>query len=1004
MTQAGSAHPIQRAPARPLHLAPGSAAESTLAGGATDSYLFDLQAGQYAGLVVDQQGIDVAVTLFAPDARRLRTVDGLSGAHGPEPVPMVAEVSGLYRLEIAAAPGASPGPYTLRVEAVRPASARDRTQVTAEALLAAAEELRRRDDRPSLEAAAARQLEALGLFRSLSAREREAEALSWLGWTHQSLDRYPAALDYYNQALALFRARGAERRTGTTLKNLGLVHQHLGEPEAALACFEEALKINRHLGERWAEAATLNLLGQTRESLGESEKALESYEKALALWRALGKRDEAALTGLSVASVEAALGETDRALDAARQSLAVFAAVNRPRETARALAVIGSAYGRSDRAREALAPLLRARSIQQRIEDRRGEGLTLNDLGWSYIVIGDLQRARECFSQALALFRETQDRPDEAVALAHLGWVEGELGHPREAVDALSRALPVLAGTGDRTIESTALLGLARAHRSLGDLAHARAAVEAGLARVESLRAAAGSTARASFFATKQPFYELYVEILMELHRREPAAGHDARALAASEEARARSLLELLSQSPDDLRRGVDPALLRRESDLAVQVNRADDRRRRLQDQGASPEHLAAADTELRRLLGELDRARDSIRRASPRYAALTQPRPLTLRQIQEQVVDRDTLLLEYALGKERSFLWAVTPGSLTSFELPPRAEIEDAVRRATTLLTAEDRTVAQGDTDLALAALSQTLLGPAAGLLAGKRLLIVGDGALHYLPFAALPLSAGHEVVALPSASALAVLRRELAGRPPAPATLAVVADPVFDAADPRAPRRTGAPPVPQPAVNRLARLPFSGDEAAALLSLVRPADRLAAIGLDASRDTVLSGGLARYRIVHFATHGVLDALHPELSGIALSGVDSEGRPQDSFLRAHEIYRLRLAADLVVLSACRTALGPEIRGEGLVGLTQGFLYAGARSVLVSLWEVDDRATAELMRLFYRGMLRDQLVPAAALRAAQTAVRREPGWDSPYYWAGFVLQGDWRTHQPRRNR
>jgi CHAT domain-containing protein len=157
-----------------------------------------------------------------------------------------------------------------------------------------------------------------------------------------------------------------------------------------------------------------------------------------------------------------------------------------------------------------------------------------------------------------------------------------------------------------------------------------------------------------------------------------------------------------------------------------------------------------------------------------------------------------------------------------------------------------------------------------------------------------------------------------------------------------------------------------------------------------------VLSGALARYRIVHFATHGILDTAHPELSGLALSGVDRQGRPVAGFLGAHEIYRLRLPADVVVLSGCETALGREIRGEGLVGLTRAFLHAGARRVVVSLWPVQDQATAELMRRFYLGMLHRHLPPAAALRAAQAGLRDEPAWRDPYFWAGFVLQGDWR--------
>jgi CHAT domain-containing protein len=162
------------------------------------------------------------------------------------------------------------------------------------------------------------------------------------------------------------------------------------------------------------------------------------------------------------------------------------------------------------------------------------------------------------------------------------------------------------------------------------------------------------------------------------------------------------------------------------------------------------------------------------------------------------------------------------------------------------------------------------------------------------------------------------------------------------------------------------------------------------------ASREAVLSGFLHRFRFIHFATHAVLDTAYPELSGLVLSLVDREGRPQNGFLRAHEISDLDLAADLVVLSACRTALGEEIRGEGLVGLTRAFVEAGAERVLVSLWQVDDRATAEIMRHMYREMVQEGLPPAAALRRSQLTLWRETDWRAPYYWAGFVVQGDWR--------
>ncbi|MGH9364414.1 MAG: CHAT domain-containing protein, partial [Thermoanaerobaculia bacterium] len=324
-----------------------------------------------------------------------------------------------------------------------------------------------------------------------------------------------------------------------------------------------------------------------------------------------------------------------------------------------------------------------------------------------------------------------------------------------------------------------------------------------------------------------------------------------------------------------------------------------------------------------------------------------------------------------------------------------------------------------------AAAALSQMLLGPVARKLGSKRLLIVVDGALQYVPFAALPsptrggyvpLGAEHEVVSLPSASVLAVLRREIAGRAPLSKTLAVLADPVFEKDDERL-KKVGRdtkesakaiPPLDSPLVRsaqdlgleeggrlRIPRLPFTRREAEAIFSLAPAAKRKEVLDFDANRAAATSEELGQYRFVHFATHGFLNSIHPELSGLVLSLVDRNGNDQNGFLTALEVYNLKLPVDLVVLSGCRTGLGKDVKGEGLIGLTRGFMYAGAARVLVSLWDVDDEATAELMTRFYDGMLgRRHLSPAAALRAAQISISKEKRWQAPYYWAAFVLQGE----------
>ncbi|HZF38060.1 MAG TPA: CHAT domain-containing protein, partial [Blastocatellia bacterium] len=581
------------------------------------------------------------------------------------------------------------------------------------------------------------------------------------------------------------------------------------------------------------------------------------------------------------------------------------------------------------------------------------------------------------------------------------------------------------------------LLGIARAEQKLGNLSRARQTIEQAIGIVESLRAGIhGQDFRASYFASRQEYYESYIDILMEQHKQNIAAGGDAVAFEVSERARARSLLELLRESRIDIRQGVDSSLLERERSLQQLLNAKAAAQVNLLNREHTPEQADAATKEIAAITAEYEEIQAQIRARSPRYAALTQPQPLGLAEIQQQSLDEDTLLLEYSLGENRSYLWLVSQRSIDSYKLPPRAELEAATRRVYELLTARQKHGAPPDRQLIAEAktLSRMLLGPAAPQLGGKRLVVVAPGALAYLPFAALPapedkkrpagdyepLIAKHEVVSVPSASVLSVIRREMEGRQRATKSVAVLADPVFEESDPRlasakngnSSGETPAAPAADAELSELTRairtmdfpdaragftrLAFSRREAESIIALTPGGTGLKATDFSASRALAMSRELSQYRILHFATHGLLNSERPELSGLVFSLIDQEGKPQDGFLRLHEIYNLQLNADLIVLSACETGLGKEIKGEGLIGLTRGFMYAGAPRVVASLWSVDDLATAELMKLFYQRMLKDGLPAGAALRAAQLELSREKRWASPYFWAGFVLHGEWK--------
>jgi CHAT domain-containing protein len=357
--------------------------------------------------------------------------------------------------------------------------------------------------------------------------------------------------------------------------------------------------------------------------------------------------------------------------------------------------------------------------------------------------------------------------------------------------------------------------------------------------------------------------------------------------------------------------------------------------------------------------------------------------------------------------------------------------------------------TETEGEYLKAAADLSQMVLGPVANLLPGKRLVIVADGPLQYVPFGALPepsrkgkgktegnggtelrkpLIVSHEIVNVPSSSTLALLRKEIAGRHAAPKLVAVLADPVFEAedsrvlktnrqSDPGAATRGDAEPEGAASSDslaedslsrsaaevgltregqRLRRLFFTRREADSILEQVPEGAGAKFLDFQANRTTAKAPDLVKYRVVHFATHGLLDSEHPELSGLVLSLVDEHGKQQNGFLNLQDIYNLNLHADLVVLSACQTGLGKDIRGEGLVGLTRGFMYAGAPRVMASLWNVDDVATSELMKNLYENMFKRGLTPAAALRGAQVEMWKSKRWSAPYFWASFVFQGEWR--------
>lgn len=977
-------------------LRPGGVVASDLDREETHVYRLPLEAGQYLRLQVEQYGVDVELVLSSPEGEVLLRADRPINDRGPELVLALAGASGEHRLTVRAYPKYGPGRYEARLEALRPASARDRLAATTYRRFREAEGLPREEAIRAWE-------ETLATWRELDETVLEGEVLARIGIDHYYHGEWEHSAERTREACRAM-ARAGDRHWEAVLRNgFGAMAASVGQVEEALEQYRRALALARQAHDPRTEATALTGIGATYRRQGHIQQALGHFEAALAI---LPESDRAtrpyALHDLGVFYFRY-FDDPDRArelLVAARDTWRDNP--DHRRWKARTLSYLAWIAWETGRLAEARSGVEEALAVRDGF-DPCGRATQLGRLAMVEEEDGDREAADARLADAFAILRETECPRNEATIL----WLAGLLAERRrDASTALThyeRSRSLAATQGDRTRVADALSGIARARRALGQRGEALSASRQVVAIFEDVRPSVWrEDLRRAYFATAQDHFDLHVGLLVE-------QGHAAEAWAAAERARAQVLRDLLLESGIRLRRTADAALVERERELRRELDALEAERLKVSEADSST--LPDLQREIRSGIEGLERVRGEIRRQSPGYAALTAPEPLSLPEVQRDLLDPGTLLLEYRLGEEASWLWAITPESFEGFTLPPREEIE-AVAREAARWTRSLRW--PGRNPAPLCELSRIVLGPVAGELDGRRLVVVvADGALEEVSFAALPspgaadcaeaapLVAGHEVVYLPSVAALAVQRRLLADRRPAPGWLAMVTDPVYGPEDERL-SRAGAPrpaSLERALPGRFERLRHSGEEAAAVLVELPRSKTVVVTGLDASEETVTGGTLAGHRIVHFATHGVLNPEQPLLSYLALSQVSADGRPVDGDLYAHEIYDLELPAELVVLSACDTARGRQVRGEGLVsGLPRAFLYAGAARVLVSLWPVPDRSTRDLMVLFYRGLIGQGLPPGRALQEAQRALWRDGR--PPYQWAGFVLQGDWRPLPP----
>jgi CHAT domain-containing protein len=886
---------------------------------------------------------------------------------------------------------------------------------------------------------------ALRLAEEMDSDQARARALNCFGEVIYERGNPREALIQYGRAEAILRRAGDRKILAQTLLSGGYCHSDLRSFEMAAAKYDEALAISQSIDDKRSAAGALVAIARMQMRRSNFQFALNQFYAAEELFAQMGDIIYLASSYDGIASVYMYMGQYQNAVrfwELALRSFEEAGLDNHVPGVLVALGVARLALGDND---GALSDMSQASALGRRSGNPVDRAYALLALGYAQYAADKLEVALRYLLQALELSEIAPSPLVEAEALSDIGFVYLALGEPGRATGYLERALRRFELNHDRAGEARALFGLAKAHDAMGNLALARQYLEKALEVTDSLRTeVVRQDMRVSYVAAVHDYYQLDVDQLMRAHEARPGEGLDRAAFRASERALARSLLENLAATGVDLREGVDEQLIREGEQL-----------RELLDEEYRQKAIHADETgqaadqltdQTRDLKMKYEQIRAKIRASSPRYATLTSPEPLALGEVQSQVLDDETTLLEYSLGEERSYLWVISSDAFSVYTLPAREEIDDLAKQAYALLSRPTASRAEEERYWKTASrLSQMILGPAIAQIEDRRLVVVADGALRYVPFGALPkvgrhgdravpMIVDHEIITLPSASVIAVLREETRSRPRPTQTLAVLADPVFSDADPR--MSPGGPSAnvarsdgdrggngpsnrqnwPETAIRSgaaeqriasleslrsgradLGRLPDTANEADRITRLVPKGDFLKRVGFDASREAALDPELSNYRIIHFATHARFDENEPGLSGLIFSQFDAEGRARDGFVRLHDIYDLQLPADLVVLSACDTALGEDIEGEGIVGIVRGFMYAGSKRVVASYWQVADAATSELMNQFYAEMLSNGLTASAALREAQLHIMRQPKWHHPFFWAAFSLQGEWRA-------
>ena len=830
---------------------------------------------------------------------------------------------------------------------------------------------------------------SIDFWRAAQNSQGEAKTLLSLGYLYLKQSDYDLGLETFNSALLKYREAKDARGEALTLKAVGLASNIMDEKQKALENLHRAEKLFPEDVDFAEKASLYNSIGHVYEDYEEWQISLNYREKAFDLYKKENHLSGQLATLPSLGKLSYSTGDNSSAVKYFEEG-------------------------------EALAKQLKNDFFLAHIKNYTGD---------FYFLTGDYQKAKINYEESLRLFKPDVQQKFISRTLNNLGQIFIKQNQPDAARKNFIDSLALSRKVRDKFGEADTLYQLARLDLLEGKNTDALDQIKNSIDLTESLYTdVLNSKLKKTYFSSVYDRYNLYIGILTKMHRRFPAQGFDLQALQASEKARSRSMLETLRLTEADFTKDAAPEVVKREKEIRSLLNAKADSLTDLLSKNSDPAEVQRISNDINELENELEKIKADLKQNSPVYSAIQNPSPFDIGEFQNQILDDNTILLEFSFGRDESYLWVIEKNNFSVFVLPPREKLETAIQKLRELLDSremlENETVADYQARIDEAeklywqearVLSSDLLGQISDRLGSKRLIIVPDGKLHYFPVPALPFPNSetnepilmtNEVISEPSASTLLILAKNEKQFPAAEKNLLIFADPVFSGDDSRLTSGNKSEEIENSAelnhfrfaesLNSLPRLPASKDESETITTIIGASKSDVFSGFSANRENLLDLDISKYKIIHFATHGLINENRPELSGIVLSRFDETGQKIDEFVRLHDIYGLNLSANLVVLSACSTGIGKEVRGEGLQSLNNAFLQVGAKTVMSSLWKVDDYATLELMKNFYSSMADENLPPSQALREAKIKMRQNPRFNSPFYWAAFTIQGDFR--------